>query len=406
MLNTKIAPWPSFSDEEADAVADVVRSNRVNYWTGEITRAFETEFAAWSQSKHAIALANGTVALDLALAALGIGARNGGSEHDEVIVTPRTFLASVSSTVMAGATPVFADVDRDSGNISPETVADVLTERTRAIVPVHLAGWPCDLDPIIAQADKVDAVVIEDCAQAHGARYRGGRVGSIGKVGAWSFCQDKIMTTGGEGGMVTCDDEALWKRMWSFKDHGKSWDAVYNREHAPGFRWLHESFGTNWRMIEMQAAIGRIQLGRMEQWRARRAANAEALFASAAPFANESGPIRLPRLEDSSYSEGSMHAYYRLYAYVQPDNLAPGWSRDRIVEEIAGLGIPAMQGSCSEVYLEKAFDGTRFRPAERLPVARELGNTSIAMLVHPSMTEDDVARSGEALSKVLEKAAR
>jgi dTDP-4-amino-4,6-dideoxygalactose transaminase len=238
---------------------------------------FEREFSDWADARHAIALANGTVALDLALRGLGIGSANGGDATDEVVVTPRTFLASVSSVVNAGAIPIFADVDRASGNIEAHTIAPVVSERTRGVIVVHLAGFPADMDPLMALAAEKAFFVIEDCAQAHGARYKGRSVGSIGHVGAWSFCQDKIMTTGGEGGMVTCQDSELWSRMWSFKDHGKSWEAVYERQHPPGFRWLHDSFGTNWRMLEMQAAIGRIQLKRMADWAARRQANADVL---------------------------------------------------------------------------------------------------------------------------------
>lgn len=237
----------------------VLQSNQVNYWTGIECREFEKEFAAWVGVPHAVALANGTLALDIALKALGIGS------GDEVIVTPRTFIASVSCVVNAGATPVFADVDPDSGNVSAATIARVLSPRTRAVICVHLAGWPCDMDPIMELATANGFYVIEDCAQAHGARYKGRSVGAIGHIGAWSFCQDKIMSTGGEGGMVTTNDVALARAMWEYKDHGKSYEAVFERQHPPGFRWLHESFGTNWRMLEMQAAIGRIQLRRMTE---------------------------------------------------------------------------------------------------------------------------------------------
>ena len=262
MLNTRFPPWPSFTTEEADAVRDVLLSNKVNYWTGTECRSFEAEFSAWAGVQHAVALANGTLALDVALKALGVG------PGDEVVVTPRTFMASVSCVVNAGATPVFADVDADSGNLSAATIAKVLTPRTKAVIVVHLAGWPCDMDPIMALAAQHGFKVIEDCAQAHGARYKGRSVGSIGHVGAWSFCQDKIMTTAGEGGMVTTNDEALWRAMWAYKDHGKSYAAVYERDHPPGFRWVIDSFGTNWRMLEVQAAVGRIQLRRMAQWTA------------------------------------------------------------------------------------------------------------------------------------------
>lgn len=400
MLNTNFAPWPSFSEEEVDAVAAVLRSNRVNYWTGDECRAFEREFAEWSGSEHAIAVANGTVALDLALHGLRIGAVNGGSAADEVIVTPRTFLASVSCVVNAGAVPVFADVDRDSGNISAETISAVLTPHTRAVIIVHLAGWAADMDPIMALAEGRGFAVIEDCAQAHGARYKGRSVGSIGHIGAWSFCQDKIMTTGGEGGMITTNDHELWSRMWSFKDHGKSWEAVYERQHPPGFRWLHESFGTNWRMIEMQAAIGRIQLRLMPGWTAARTRHAEAIYKALEPFSGEEGILRLP----APTGAGTVHAQYKFYAYLRPERLGSGWDRDRIVAEINARGVPCFQGSCSEVYLEKAFDGTGLRPAQRLRVAAELGQTSLMWLVHPTLTEEQIALTAEVSRDVLRAA--
>jgi dTDP-4-amino-4,6-dideoxygalactose transaminase len=391
MLNTPFSPWPSFTEEEANAVRDVVLSNKVNDWTGQECRQFEKEFASWADCAYGVAVSNGTLALDVALKALDIG------PGDEVIVTPRTFLASASTVVTAGAVPVFADVDRDSQNITAETIKAVLTPRTKAVICVHLAGWPCDMDPIMDLAKEHNLFVIEDCAQAHGARYKGRSVGSIGHIGAWSFCQDKVMTTGGEGGMVTTNDEALWKRMWSYKDHGKSWEAVYEREHPPGFRWLHESFGTNWRMLEMQAVIGRIQLKRMDDWHAKRTANANAIWSTAS---------ELPGLRVPVIPEGSEHAAYKCYVFVEPEALADGWDRDRIVSEISTRGVPCYQGSCSEVYLEKAFDNTGWRPKERLPVARELGDTSIMFLVHPTLTAAEIAKTQSVLSEVLKLATR
>ncbi|HUH39642.1 MAG TPA: DegT/DnrJ/EryC1/StrS aminotransferase family protein [Castellaniella sp.] len=389
MLNTPFPPWPSFTPEEADAVRDVILSNRVNYWTGQECREFEREFAAWAGTAHAIALANGTVALDLALAGLGIG------PGDEVIVTPRTFLASVSCVVNAGARPVFADVDPDSQNITAESIRAVLTPRTRAVICVHLAGWPCDMDPIMDLATQHDLFVIEDCAQAHGARYKGRPVGSIGHIGAWSFCQDKIMTTGGEGGMVTTNDTALWKRMWAYKDHGKSWDAVYEREHPPGYRWLHESFGTNWRMIEVQAVIGRIQLRRMADWHATRLRHARRIWDAARALPG----LRVPEVPD-----GIEHAAYKCYVFLQPEALSPDWSRERILREMADQGVPVYSGSCSEVYLEKAFDNTDLRPVQRLPVARELGDTSLMFLVHPTLGDEHIDQACEVLGAVMRRA--
>jgi dTDP-4-amino-4,6-dideoxygalactose transaminase len=403
MLNTSFSPWPSFSTEEANAVHRVLMSNKVNYWTGTETREFEKEFAAWSNTRYAVALANGTLALDVALKALGIG------PGDEVVVTPRTFIASISCVVNAGAVPVFADVEPDSGNISARTIEAVLTPRTKAVVCVHLAGWPCDMDPIMALAAERGLKVIEDCAQAHGARYKGRPVGSIGHVGAWSFCQDKIMTTGGEGGMVTTNDETLWRAMWSFKDHGKSYEAVYERQHPPGFRWLHESFGTNWRMLEMQAVIGRLQLQRMAAWTAKRQANAQRLAQALLPFSGEQGLVRVPTFKCASCpgacgAADCVHAQYKFYAYVRPERLAAGWTRERVIESINAQNVPCYQGSCSEVYLEKAFDGTGWRPEVRLPVAKVLGETSLMFLVHPTLTEAEVAKTCEAIKTVMTEA--
>ncbi|MBF6616207.1 MAG: DegT/DnrJ/EryC1/StrS aminotransferase family protein [Candidimonas sp.] len=386
MLNTPFSPWPSFTEEEANAIRDIILSNKVNYWTGQECREFEKEFASWTGTEYAIVLANGTVALDVALQALGIGA------GDEVVVTPRTFLASVSSIVNAGAIPIFAEVDRDSQNITAETIRAVLTSRTKAVICVHLAGWPCAMDPIMELANEHGMKVIEDCAQAHGARYKGRPVGSIGHVGAWSFCQDKIMTTGGEGGMVTTNDRELWLKMWSFKDHGKSWEAVYEREYTPGFRWVHESFGTNWRMMEVQAAIGRIQLRRMGSWHASRLANCARIWSAAKA---------LPGLRVPEIPETVLHAGYKCYVFVEPAALVEGWNRDRILSEISAKGVPCFSGSCSEVYLEKAFDGTGWRPAERLTVAKELGETSLMFLVHPTLTATEIEKTCSVLRQIM-----
>lgn len=389
MLNTPFSPWPNYTAEEITAVSSVLASNRVNYWTGDVCRRFERAFADYVGARHAVALANGTLALDAALNALRIG------PGDEVVVTPRTFIASASTVVTAGATPVFADVDCDTQNITADTIARVLTPRTKAVIPVHLAGMPCDMDPIMALAGERGLFVIEDCAQAHGATYKGRSVGTIGHIGAWSFCQDKIMTTGGEGGMVTTDDEALWSTMWSYKDHGKSWHGVYEREHPPGPRLVHDSFGTNWRMLEMQAAIGMIQLERMPKWTERRTEIARII----AHRLQRHSAIRMPHVPNYA-----RHAYYRLYAFVRPDMLAAGWSRDRIIDEIVARGVPCMHGSQSEVYLEAAFEGTGWRPKQRLAVARELGETAIAFLVHPTLTDAEVAKTCDVVDAVISAA--
>ena len=385
MLNTQFSPWPSFTQEEADAVSQVLLSNKVNYWTGIECREFEKEFAVWAGTDYAVALANGTLALDVALQAMGIG------EGDEVIVTPRSFIASVSTVVNAGAMPVFADVDSNTGNISATTIAPKITDKTKAIICVHLAGWPCDMDEIMALAKQHNLWVIEDCAQAHGAKYKGKSVGSIGHVGAWSFCQDKNMTTGGEGGMVTTNDKVLWQKMWEYKDHGKNYDSIYHKQHPPGFRWLHDSFGTNWRMMEMQAVIGRIQLKKMAEWTKIRTQNAKILRETLTQFAGEQQFLRIPDIEFHQVMGGdSVHAYYKYYVYVRPENLPENINRDSILNALNEKKIPCFSGSCSEIYLEKAFDNHPSRPNTRLTVAKELGETSLMFLIHPTLTTNEM----------------
>ena len=387
MLNTQLSPWPSFSEEEISAVSQVLQSNKVNYWTGQQGRDFEKEFANYTDSQYAIALANGTLALDLALHALDIGC------GDEVIVTSRTFIASISSIINAGATPVFADVELTSQNISANTIKTVLTKKTKAIICVHLAGWPCEMDDIMALAKTENLFVIEDCAQAHGTKYKGRSVGSIGHIGAWSFCQDKIMTTGGEGGMLTTNDESLWRKAWAYKDHGKSYAAVYEQEHPPGYRWLHESFGTNWRLTEMQSAIGRIQLKRMANWTKLRNENAEKIFQVCR---------RYPWLVVPTVPDYIVHAYYKCYVFIDIEKLPTAISRDDIIDIIHQHNIPCYSGSCSEVYKEKAFDKTNLRPKVDLKNAQTLGNTSLMFLVHPTLTHNDMNTVCQALSQAFD----
>jgi dTDP-4-amino-4,6-dideoxygalactose transaminase len=380
-------PWPYFADDEVRAVVDVLRSGLVNYWTGDEGREFEREFAAAVGARHAVALSNGTVALELALRAAGVG------PGCEVVVPARTFIATASAVVAVGARPVVADVDVVSQTVTAATVRPVLTPRTRAIVPVHLAGWPAPMRELRAVADEIGAVVVEDCAQAHGATLDGRPVGSFGHAAAWSFCQDKILTTAGEGGMVTTDDDSIWRAVWEYKDHGKSYEAVYERDHPPGFRWLHESFGTNARMTELQAAVGRRALANLPEWSARRRRHATAL---------DAGLGSLPGLRVTVPPAGVGHAYYKYSVFVRTQTLAPGWNRDRIMAAVAAEGVPCLQGGCAEIYRERAFEAVpRSRPPAPLPVARELGETSLMLLVHPTLADRDIDDTVQAFDKVM-----
>lgn len=379
-------PWPVFDEDDIAAVSEVLRTGKVNYWTGQVARQFEKEFAERFGTRYAIALANGTVALELALHALGIG------PGDEVITTCRTFIASASAVVMRGAVPVLADVDPESQNITAETVARVLSSRTRAIIAVHLAGWPCEMDAIMDLARQHGLKVIEDCAQAHGASYRGQTIGSIGDFGAFSFCQDKIITTGGEGGMLVTNDKRLWETAWAYKDHGKSYTAVYGESRTPGFQWLHESFGTNWRMTEMQAALGCRALAKLEDWLFKRRRNAAIL---------DEALKDLSALRVTAPPLHVKHAYYKYYAFLKPEYLKPDWNRERILHCLEKSGIPGLTGTCGEIYLEKAFVNAGLGPSEPLPNARLLAETSLMFLVHPTLEINDMHHMATCIREVF-----
>lgn len=379
--------WPVFERDEIDAVVRVLESGRVNYWTGTEGREFERELAAYVGTRHAIAMANGTVTLEAALEALDIG------PGDEVIIPPRTFMATATSVMVRGATPVFADIDSVSGNLAPDAVERKITPRTKAVIPVHVGGWPCEMDALSA----FGLPTIEDCAQAHGATFRGASVGSIGTIGSWSFCQDKIMTLGGEGGAVTTSERDLWDRMWSYKDHGKTWQAVYEKDHPPGFRWLCERLGTNLRLTEMQSAIGRIQLRKLDDWVATRAAHGTFLNRRFAE--NSALTVPLP-------PEHVRHAYYRWHAYLNLDALASDWTRERVCAEVSEAGVWCQLGSCSEIYREHVFDGTGYRPEHPLENARAIGETSVALRTDPSLSEPQVAEAADVLESVLQRARR
>jgi dTDP-4-amino-4,6-dideoxygalactose transaminase len=384
----EFAPWPYFDEDEIEVAANVLRSGKVNYWTGEEGRHFESEFAEFTGCKHAVALANGTVALEAALKAIGVG------PGDEVVTPSRTFIASASCAAVLGARPVMVDVNRDSQNASADTIRARITPKTKAIIAVHLAGWPCDMDPIMDLAREHNLYVVEDCAQAHGAEYKKRPVGSLGHVAAFSFCQDKNMTTAGEGGMLTTNDSGIWERAWSYKDHGKSYHAVCQDQHVPGFRWLHESFGTNWRMTEVQSAIGRIALKKLPGWIEMRRHHASTFAQSFS---------RIPGLRVPRPSPDFGHSYYKYYTFVRREDLCPSWNRDRIVQAIVAEGVPCFVGSCSEIYLERAFKNEG-RSHERLPVARELGETSLMFLVHPTLSEEAIQYASQVVERVMEKA--
>ena len=391
ILRRPLPKWPYFADDECSAVEAVLRSGRVNYWTGTEGREFEREFAVRFARRHAVALANGTVALELALMALGVGS------GDEVIVTPRSFVASASCAVSVGARPVFAEVDRDSQNLTARTIAAAITSKTKAVIPVHLAGWPCDMPEILEVTRPLGIAVIEDCAQSPGATIDGRPAGAFGDAAAFSFCQDKIMTTAGEGGMLLIDDDERWSWAWSYKDHGKTYEKMTAPAQGAGFRWVHDRLGTNWRLSEVQSAVGRLQLAKLDHWVSIRRAHAARLNDWLGSFA----ALRIPR-PPSRFE----HAYYKYYGFVVSDALAVGWNRDRLLAELNAAGVPCYSGSCSEIYREKSMIDAGLAPGARLPIAQELGDTSLMWLVHPTLSDEDIDWVGETSARVIRRAMR
>lgn len=383
-------PWPTFCNKQIEIASNVLNSGKVNYWTGSEGKAFEAEFAQYIGVEHAIALANGTLAIELALIALGVG------EGDEVVVPSRTYIATAGAVAVRGAKPVVADVDLTSGNVSVETIDRVRTSRTKAIIVVHLGGWPCDMPSIMNYAREHGLLVIEDCAQAHGASYAGKKIGSFGHASAFSFCQDKILTTGGEGGMVLFRDHEHWSRAWSFKDHGKSFEKLHMKDHPPGFRWLIDSFGSNYRMTELQAALGRFQLEKLDAWveHRRRLSSILDFYFSDCPIFRQVSP-----------GSEEFHSRYRYYTYVEVEHLNQDYSRDRIIHEFNKKGVPCFSGSCSEIYLEEAFRNAGLGPTERLANAKELGETSLAFLVDPTLSEDDMSYVCDVANEIIQRAA-
>lgn len=384
--------WPFYDGDELAAVARVLHSGRVNYWTGEEGKHFESEFARYCGVEHGVALSSGSVALEVALYALGIG------PGDEVVVTPRTFIATASSIVLRGATPVFAEVAPDSQNITAETIAAQLSPRTRAILVVHYSGWPCEMPPILDLAGKNGLKVIEDCAQAHGATFAGRPVGSFGDAAVFSFCQDKIISTGGEGGMLVTRDPEVWRRAWSYKDHGKNYMAMRDPDAGSSdllFRWVHDDIGSNLRMTEMQAAIGRVQLRKLDRWIEARRSNAALLAELLIPLS----ALHIPAI-----GADIGHAWYKFHAFVRPEALKPDWDRSRIIHAINAEGAPCYGGGCSEVYREKAFTDRGLAPRERFPVARKLGETSLVFPVHPTLSRAAIEYTASTVEKVLSAA--
>ncbi len=385
----EINKWPIYEEDEINAAANILRSGAVNYWTGNETKMFEEEFSNFCGTKYSIALANGSLALSACYAALRMG------KNAEIITTPRTFIATSSAARLMGLKVVFADVELDSGCISAATILPKITKNTRAISVVHLGGWPAKMEEICKLAKEYNLSVIEDCSQAHGAKIDNKSVGSFGDVSSWSFCQEKIISTGGEGGMITTDRDDIWEFIWSYKDHGKNFSKVFSENKDNTYKWVHDSFGTNMRLTEFQSSIGRKQLLKLSKWNKLREKNALILIS----FLKDIPCVRIPEVP-----ENVIHAWYKLYIYLRKEYLSDDWNRQKIINEIIMNGAPVFSGSCGEIYLEKAFSENDNFGYRRLKNARELSETSLMFLIHHTISEEQIYSYGKLLRKVLIKA--
>ena len=382
--------WPYYSEDEIKIVETILRSGKVNYWTGNTTSLFEKKFADICGCDYTIALANGSLALSCAY--LAIGLRNG----DQIITTPRSFIATTSSAMLLGAKPVFADIDRDSGNITAETIEPLINKKTKAIAVVHIGGWPADIIGISKLAKKYNLFLIEDCSQAHGAsiifKNKIIPVGQLGDISTWSFCQDKIISTGGEGGMIATNNKYFYEKIWSFKDHGKSLKKVKSNSQKGSFSYVHDDLGSNFRITNLQSGIGILQLNKLINWNKIRTKNANILINELKNIQS----IRIPIIPKSIN-----HAWYKFTCFINKNKLKIGWSRDRIIKHINDFGYPAFQGSCSELYLENCIKKRQLSAMETLPIANELGETSLCFLIHPTIPEDIMLNYAKIISKIM-----
>ncbi len=391
----KLTTWPYYEEKEIKAVEKVLRSGKVNYWTGEITKEFEKNFAKFCNCRFAIALANGSLALSCAYLAIGL------KKGDEIITTPRSFVATASSASLLGGIPIFAEVDRNSGNITAKTIEPLITKKTKAIVVVHLAGWPADIIEISNLAKAYGISLIEDCSQAHGAGIliKGEKlsVGQFGDISTWSFCQDKIISTGGEGGMVTTNNKNYFNKIRSFKDHGKSFPKLERKKANQGYIYIHDNLGSNFRITEMQSAIGIIQLNKIDLWNKIRTKNALLLN----NYLSKNPLLRIPIPH-----KGLVHGWYKFNCFLNKDFLKDNWSREKIIKAIIERGYPAFQGGCSELYLEKCFSSKSSKKYKKLLIANELGETNITFLVHPTIEEELMSDYASNILKVLNLACK
>ena len=369
-----------YTKKQIQLVSNVLKKNKTNYWTGLEGKNFEREFSNYHNTKYSVAVSNGSIALEIALKALNL------KKTDTVIVTPRSFIISASCVLNLGLKPIFADVD-DNGNLNIEGIKKTYNKNVKAIILVHLNGLSCDLDPILKFTKKNKIFLIEDCSQAHGAIYKNKKVGSFGDISTWSFCQDKIISTGGEGGMISTNSKKLWLKIWSLKDHGKNFNSVFEKKHKIGFKWLHDDFGSNYRMTEMQATIGREQLKLLDKQVQKRNSIAKLYLKELKDYYEKFKIIKNPDFKCHSCPlkqklmecNKCKHSFYRLNLYINKNKI----NQLKLIKELNNKGISCGVGSCPEIYREKIFRKLKHNPKKRFLNSKLLGETSLVFVINP-----------------------
>jgi len=392
--------YPYFNVSTLKRVQQVLKSGRVNYWTGKECKEFEKEFSKYIGNKYSVTLSNGSVALELALKALNL------KKGDEIIVSPRSFVISASCVLNLGLKPVFADIDYN-GNLSIEGIKKVFKKNIRAIILVHLNGLSCDLDPILKFVKRKKLFLIEDCSQAHGAIYKGKKVGCFGDISTWSFCQDKIISTGGEGGMISTNNKKLWLKIWSMKDHGKNYKNAILKKKNIGFKWLHDDFGSNYRMTEVQAVIGREQLKLLDKQIKKRNLIADLYLNGLKSYYQQYKVLKKPDFKCKTCSfkhiqkkcNQCTHAFYRLNLFINKNKI----NQKKLLEKLIKNKINCGVGSCPEIYREKIFNKLKFYPKKRLLKARLLGETSIMFPINPQRKLNEVIKEIKKIKQILQK---
>ena len=390
--------YPHFGKPIIKKVNQVLKSGKVNYWTGNECKDFEKEFSNYHNVKYSLSVSNGSVALEIALKALNL------KKKDSVIVTPRSFIISASCVLNLGLKPIFADVD-DNGNLSIEGIRKAYNKDVKAIIVVHLNGLSCDLDPILKFVKKNKLFLIEDCSQAHGAIYNSKKVGSFGHLSTWSFCQDKIMSTGGEGGMISTNNKKLWLKLWSMKDHGKNYKSVFYKKHKTVFKWLHDDLGSNYRMTEMQAAIGREQLKSLDKQIKRRNLIANLYLTELKDYYLKYDILKKPNFKFQTYhskknskiSKQYIHAFYRLNLFINKNKI----KQNKLIQQLTKNKINCGVGACPEIYKEKIFKKLKLYPKKRLVNAKLLGETSIMFPINPFKSLIKIKSEINLIKKIL-----